>query len=82
MMSSSAAPAKLPSRVAWVLARGLHLVQQIEQGMMTESREAGGNATDIYQIIGFYHDESGSDDGLFHLLSRLSCIPSFRISQK
>ena len=34
---------------------------------MTESREAGGNATDIYQIIGFYHDESGSDDGLFHL---------------
>ena len=34
---------------------------------MTESREAGGNATDIYQIIGFYHDKSGSDDGLFHL---------------
>ena len=34
---------------------------------MTESRKAGGNATDIYQIIGFYHDESGSDDGLFHL---------------
>lgn len=31
---------------------GFHLVQQIEQGMMTESREAGGNATDIYQIIG------------------------------
>ena len=34
---------------------------------MTESREAGGDTTDIYQIIGFYHDESGSDDGLFHL---------------
>ena len=34
---------------------------------MTESREAGGNATDIYQIIGFYHDESGSDDGLLYL---------------
>ncbi len=35
--------------------------------MMTESRKAGGDATDIYQIIGFYHDESGSDDGLLHL---------------
>ena len=35
--------------------------------MVTESREAGGDTTDIYQIIGFHHDESGSDDGLFHL---------------
>ena len=34
---------------------------------MTESRETGSNATDIYQIIGFHHDESGSDDGLLHL---------------
>ena len=34
---------------------------------MTESRETGSNATDIYQIIGFHHDESGGDDGLFYL---------------
>ena len=35
--------------------------------MVTESREAGGDATDIYQIVGLYHDESGCDDGLLHL---------------
>ena len=34
---------------------------------MTESREAGGYTTDIYQIIGFYHDESWGDDGLLYL---------------
>ena len=34
---------------------------------MTESRETGSNATDIYQIIGFHHDESWGDDGLLYL---------------
>ena len=46
---------------------GLHQVEKIEQGMMTESRKTGGDATDIYQIIRFHHDEAGSDDGLLHL---------------
>ena len=45
----------------------LHQVEKIEQRMVTESREAGGDATDIYQIVGLYHDESGCDDGLLHL---------------
>ena len=34
---------------------------------MAESRKAGGDTTDIYQIIRFHHDESGSDDGLLYL---------------
>ena len=34
---------------------------------MTESCKAGGDTTDIYQIIGFHHNESGGDDGLLHL---------------
>ena len=42
-------------------------LEKIEQGMMTESRKTGGDATDIYQIIRFHHDEAGSDDGLLHL---------------
>ena len=30
----------------------LHQIEQIEQGMMTVCREAGGDATDVHEIVG------------------------------
>ncbi len=45
----------------------LHLVEEVEQGMVAEVGEAGGDAADVDQVVGLHHDEARRDDGLAHL---------------